>query len=54
LKHFDAAFITGTSPKILPISKIDGFSFNPKNDIVRQLMKRYEDLIVAYLKLQSR
>ena len=54
LKHFDAAFITGTSPKILPISKIDGFSFNPKNDIVRQLMKSYEDLIVAYLKSQSR
>lgn len=50
LKHFDAAFITGTSPKILPIKKIDGFTFNHQNKIVRQLMKSYDDLIAGYLK----
>jgi branched-chain amino acid aminotransferase len=50
LQHFDAAFITGTSPKILPIRQIDGFTFNPQNVIVRQLMKRYDDLIEGYLK----
>ncbi|KAF0234972.1 MAG: aminotransferase class [Prolixibacteraceae bacterium] len=49
LQHFDVAFITGTSPKILPIQKIEGFSFNPQNEIVRQLMKRYDDLIEEYL-----
>jgi branched-chain amino acid aminotransferase len=49
MQHFDAAFITGTSPKILPIQKIDGFSFNPNNEIVRQLMKSYDDLIDGYL-----
>lgn len=49
LQYFDVAFITGTSPKILPIQKIEGFSFNPQNEIVRQLMKRYDDLIEEYL-----
>jgi branched-chain amino acid aminotransferase len=49
LQHFDAAFITGTSPKILPIQQIDGFTFNPHNEIVRQLMKSYDDLIDGYL-----
>lgn len=50
LNHFDAAFITGTSPKILPIKKIDGFTFNHQNKIVRQLMKSYDVLIAEYLK----
>jgi branched-chain amino acid aminotransferase len=49
MQHFDSVFITGTSPKILPIQKIDGFSFNPNNEIVRKLMKSYDDLIDAYL-----
>lgn len=49
LKIFDAAFITGTSPKILPIRQIDGFTFNPHNEIVRLLMKSYDDMIEGYL-----
>lgn len=54
LHEFDAAFITGTSPKILPIHKIDGFSFNPQNEIVRLLMKSYDELIEGYLKDSSK
>jgi branched-chain amino acid aminotransferase len=49
LNNYDAAFITGTSPKILPVKKIDQISFNPQNEIIRQLMKSYDDLIVDYL-----
>jgi branched-chain amino acid aminotransferase len=52
LQAFDAAFITGTSPKILPILKIDAFKFNPQNEIVGQLMKRYNGLIEMYIKEQ--
>jgi branched-chain amino acid aminotransferase len=51
LQAFSAAFLTGTSPKILPILKIDGFKFNPQNEIVGQLMKMYDALIEAYLKM---
>ena len=50
LQSFDAAFITGTSPKILPILKIDAFKFNPQNQIVGQLMKKYDKLIEEYVK----
>lgn len=50
LQAFDAVFITGTSPKILPILKIDAFKFNPQNEIVVQLMKKYNNLIEAYVK----
>ncbi len=50
LQAFDAAFITGTSPKILPILKIDGFKFNPQNQIVGQLIERYNGLIELYVK----
>ena len=50
LKSFNSAFITGTSPKILPIVKIDAFKFDPKNEIVRQLIISYNELIANYLK----
>ncbi len=49
LDNYDAAFITGTSPKILPIKKIGDITFKPQNEIVRQLMKSYDDLIYNYL-----
>jgi branched-chain amino acid aminotransferase len=51
LNHFDAAFITGTSPKILPIKKTGSILFNSNNEIVRKLMKSYDDLIENYLDL---
>ncbi len=50
LHNFSAAFITGTSPKILPIVKIDAFKFNSKNETVRLLMNSYDKLIAGYLK----
>lgn len=48
LKNFQAAFITGTSPKILPIKQIDEIRFDPQNKIVRQLIRSYDDLIERY------
>ncbi len=49
LQAFNAAFITGTSPKILPIIKIDAFKFNPQNKIVVELIKKYNELIETYV-----
>jgi len=46
LSVFNAAFLTGTSPKILPVKKIEQAVFDPKNDIVRHLIKDYEKLIL--------
>jgi branched-chain amino acid aminotransferase len=50
LQAFDAAFITGTSPKILPVVKIDAFKFNPQNKIVELLIKKYDEMIDGYVK----
>ena len=47
---FDAVFLTGTSPKILPVNCIDTIQFPPKNHFVEQLMHRYDLMIDAYLK----
>jgi branched-chain amino acid aminotransferase len=50
LKQYDAVFLTGTSPKILPVSKIDQFCFNVNNLITNRLIKAYNDLLYSYIK----
>ncbi len=51
--QFDAAFITGTSPKILPIRQIDNGTFNAKNEKVGRLMQGYNQLIEEYIRLNK-
>jgi branched-chain amino acid aminotransferase len=50
LPRFQAAFITGTSPKILPVSQIGEGKFDPQNYLVQQLRKKYDELIADYIK----
>lgn len=45
VQSFDAAFITGTSPGILPLSQIDNFKFDARNKVIQDLRKAYYDLI---------
>lgn len=49
LASFQAAFITGTSPKLLPIKQVGEISLNPQNKIVGQLIKAYDDIIKRYV-----
>lgn len=49
LKFYDAAFLTGTSPKVLPIKKIDDVLFNPSHRITQVLIKEYDHLIEQYI-----
>jgi len=49
LSHFQAAFITGTSPKILPVSQIDNNKFDPQNSLVKSLQNKYDELIKNYV-----
>jgi branched-chain amino acid aminotransferase len=49
LKKFDAAFVTGTSPKVLPIAQIDAFRFNPHHEILKRMMVLYDQLILDYV-----
>lgn len=49
LPHFQAAFITGTSPKILPVAQIGECRFDPQNRLVQQLRGKYDELISDYI-----
>lgn len=49
LNNFDAAFITGTSPKVLPIKSIGKLTFNVQNEAVSELMAEYDRLIGEYI-----
>jgi branched-chain amino acid aminotransferase len=49
LKFFDAAFITGTSPKVLPVNKIDSFNFDVNNTLLLFFKEKYNHLINDYL-----
>ncbi len=50
ISQFQAAFLSGTSPKILPVSQVSDLRFNPKNSLVRQLMEDYDKLIAGYIR----
>lgn len=45
INEYDACFLTGTSPKILAVNKIDKISFDVENMIIRKLEKYYNKLI---------
>lgn len=50
LKDFDAAFISGTSPKILPISYVNDIKLNVENELMRNLIKEFDREIELYVK----
>ncbi|MBM7615392.1 aminotransferase class IV [Alkaliphilus hydrothermalis] len=54
LLNCEGLIITGTSPKILPISSIDNQQFNsPNHPLILQLMKSYDELIQEYITLYT-
>lgn len=46
---FSAAFITGTSPKVLPVRRIDDTGFTPGHPLMRSIMKNYDARIEEYV-----
>jgi len=49
ISPFDAAFISGTSPNILPIRQIDDINYDVDNSIINQLSTAYHLIIDKYL-----
>ena len=49
LKQFDAAFLTGTSPKLLPISSVGDIVYPTDLPLLIKLQKLYNQLIENYL-----
>ena len=50
LPNFDAAFLTGTSPKILPVKQIETVLFDPRNPVIQRLITGYNSVIAEYIK----
>jgi len=53
LSQFDSAFLTGTSPKVLPISTIGKLSYSTKNPSVNELIVCYNQLIFNYVRTEK-
>ncbi|HAQ18662.1 MAG TPA: aminotransferase class IV [Prolixibacteraceae bacterium] len=50
ISQFEAAFLTGTSPKVLPIRSIGNQKFKTQLPSVQKLMNMYDQMIEEYLK----
>jgi branched-chain amino acid aminotransferase len=49
INDFDAVFLTGTSPKVLPVNCIGLNQFPVNNFFVRQLISKYNSIIEKYI-----
>jgi branched-chain amino acid aminotransferase len=54
LLAMDSLFLTGTSPKILPISSVQNNTFNINHALLRMLMKEFDNYIEEYLRNQKK
>lgn len=50
IDEFDAAFLSGTSPGVIPIKSIDKISYNVGHALVFQVMKQYNQLVDESIK----
>ena len=44
---FDAAFISGTSPKVLPIASLGDVTYDVNDPLLRHLMDWYDEAFVS-------
>ena len=49
LKEYDSVFISSTSSNVLPVSKIEDFTFDPDNFTLRSIMKEFGKAIGNYI-----
>lgn len=45
--YLDSLFISGTSVAILPICQVDDIKFDVNNEVLRKIMKIYDELLVS-------
>lgn len=49
LAQAEALFISGTSPGVLPVARLNSWVFEPDHPIVRQIMLGYKQMVQDYL-----
>jgi len=50
ISEFEACFLTGTSPKVLPVAQLGEKSFDVNHPLTRKLMEAYDELVESDLK----
>ena len=50
ISDFEASFLTGTSPKVIPIKSIGELMFDTRNNAVVRLMDKYNQMIQNYIR----
>ena len=50
LGNFNGAFITGTSPKVLPVKQIDDTGYIVGHELINRLMKAFDELTEEYIR----
>jgi branched-chain amino acid aminotransferase len=45
ISNYESAFMSGTSPMVLPIREIDGIRFDPENILIKRVSKLYSDKV---------
>lgn len=49
LEQFDSCFLSGTSPKVLPVWKLNGVMYEVNQPILQMLMERFDQVILQHL-----
>lgn len=49
LKQFDSCFLSGTSPKVLPVWKLNGVIYEVNHPILQMLMERFDRVILQHM-----
>jgi branched-chain amino acid aminotransferase len=50
INRFDAIFLTGTSPKVLPVQSIGNLNYNTRLNCIKSLMNCYDGRIAQYIR----
>jgi branched-chain amino acid aminotransferase len=50
LSDFESCFLTGTARKIVPVKRIEGITFDPRNAILNEVSNEFEKLVQEYIK----
>lgn len=50
INQLNGMFISGTSPKVLPIRKVNNIILDPNNNLIKKIMHKYNEEIALYIK----
>lgn len=49
IENIEGLFISGTSPKVLPVSQVENKKFDAKNKIITAIMNEYDRILEEYI-----